>query len=29
LKVLGTTPFKYLAVHVVDKGAKLYDDPPK
>ena len=29
LKVLGTTPFKYLAVHIVDKGAKLYDDPPK
>lgn len=29
LKVLGTTPFKYLAVHVADKGAKLYDDPPK
>lgn len=29
LKVLGNTPFKYLAVHVVDKNAKLYDDPPK
>jgi hypothetical protein len=29
LKVLGNTPFKYLAVHIVDKGAKLYDAPPK
>jgi quercetin dioxygenase-like cupin family protein len=29
LKVLGNTPFKYLAVHVVDKGAPLYDAPPK
>ena len=29
LKVLGDTPFKYLAVHVVDKGAPLYDAPPK
>ena len=27
LKVLGDTPFKYLAVHVVDKGAPLYDAP--
>jgi quercetin dioxygenase-like cupin family protein len=27
LKVLGNTPFKYLAVHVVDKGAPLYDAP--
>ena len=29
LKVVGDTPFKYLAVHVVDKGAPLYDAPPK
>jgi quercetin dioxygenase-like cupin family protein len=29
LKVLGDTPFKYLAVHIVDKGAPLYDTPPK
>ena len=29
LKVLGNTPFKYLAVHIVDKGAKPYDAPPK
>ena len=28
-KVVGDTPFKYLAVHVVDKGAPLYDAPPK
>jgi quercetin dioxygenase-like cupin family protein len=28
LKVLGNTPFKYLAVHIVDKGAPLYDAPP-
>jgi quercetin dioxygenase-like cupin family protein len=27
LKVVGDTPFKYLAVHVVDKGAPLYDVP--
>jgi quercetin dioxygenase-like cupin family protein len=27
LKVLGDTPFKYLAVHIVDKGAPLYDAP--
>ncbi|HTE78683.1 MAG TPA: cupin domain-containing protein [Xanthobacteraceae bacterium] len=27
LKVVGDTPFKYLAVHVVDKGAPLYDAP--
>jgi quercetin dioxygenase-like cupin family protein len=26
-KVIGDTPFKYLAVHVVDKGAPLYDAP--
>jgi mannose-6-phosphate isomerase-like protein (cupin superfamily) len=25
LKVVGDTPFKYLAIHVVDKGAPLYD----
>jgi Cupin domain len=29
LKVIGDTPFKYLAVHVVDKGAPLYDAAPK
>jgi quercetin dioxygenase-like cupin family protein len=29
LKVVGDTPFKYLAVHVVDKGAPLYDAAPK
>lgn len=29
LKVLGNTPFKYLAVHIVDKGAPLYDAVPK
>jgi quercetin dioxygenase-like cupin family protein len=29
VKVIGDTPFKYLAVHVVDKGAPLYDAPPK
>jgi quercetin dioxygenase-like cupin family protein len=29
LKVVGDTPFKYLAVHVVDKGKPLYDAPPK
>jgi quercetin dioxygenase-like cupin family protein len=27
LKVLGDTAFKYLAVHIVDKGAPLYDAP--
>jgi quercetin dioxygenase-like cupin family protein len=27
LKLLGDKPFKYLAVHVVDKGAPLYDAP--
>jgi quercetin dioxygenase-like cupin family protein len=27
LKVLGDKPFKYLAVHIVDKGAPLYDTP--
>jgi len=29
LKVVGDTSFKYLAVHVVDKGAPLYDAPPR
>ena len=29
LKVVGDTPFKYLAVHVVNKGKPLYDAPPK
>jgi quercetin dioxygenase-like cupin family protein len=29
LKVLGNTALKYLAVHVVDKGAPLYDAAPK
>jgi quercetin dioxygenase-like cupin family protein len=29
LKVVGDTPFKYVAVHVVDKGVPLYDAPPK
>jgi quercetin dioxygenase-like cupin family protein len=28
LKILGNTPFKYIAVHIVDKGAPLYDAPP-
>ena len=27
LKVTGNAPFKYLAVHIVDKGAPLYDAP--
>ena len=27
LKVIGDTPLKYLAVHVVDKGLPLYDSP--
>ena len=27
LKVVGNTSLKYLAVHVVDKGAPLYDAP--
>ena len=26
--ILGNTPFKYIAVHIVDKGAPLYDAPP-
>jgi quercetin dioxygenase-like cupin family protein len=29
VKVVGDTPFRYLAVHVVDKGSPLYDAPPK
>jgi len=29
VKVVGDMPFKYLAVHIVDKGAPLYDAPPK
>jgi quercetin dioxygenase-like cupin family protein len=29
VKVVGDTPFKYPAVHVVDKGAPLYDAPAK
>jgi quercetin dioxygenase-like cupin family protein len=28
-KVLGNTPLKILTVHIVDKGAPLYDAPPK
>jgi quercetin dioxygenase-like cupin family protein len=28
-RVVGDTPFKYLAVHIVDKGKPLYDAPPK
>ncbi|HKS87131.1 MAG TPA: cupin domain-containing protein [Pseudolabrys sp.] len=28
LKILGNTPFRYIAVHIVDKGAPLYDVPP-
>ena len=27
VKVVGDTPLKYLAVHVVDKGKPLYDAP--
>jgi quercetin dioxygenase-like cupin family protein len=27
VKVVGDTPLKYLAVHVVDKGSPLYDVP--
>src|SRR3974390_1775641 len=29
LKVVGDTSLKYLASHFVDKGAPLYDAPPK
>jgi hypothetical protein len=29
LKMVSDTPFKYLAVHIVDNGAPLYDAPPK
>jgi quercetin dioxygenase-like cupin family protein len=28
-KVTGTTPFKIVTVHIVDKGKPLYDAPPK
>ena len=28
IKILGNTPLKYIAVHIVDKGAPLYDAPP-
>jgi quercetin dioxygenase-like cupin family protein len=28
-KVVGDTPLKLLTVHIVDKGAPLYDAPPK
>jgi len=28
-KVVGDKPLKFLAVHIVDKGAPLYDAPPK
>ena len=28
IKILGNTPFKYVAVHIVDKDAPLYDAPP-
>lgn len=27
LKILGNTPFRYIAVHIVDKGVPLYDVP--
>jgi len=27
LKVIGDQPIKYLSVHIVDKGAPLYDKP--
>jgi quercetin dioxygenase-like cupin family protein len=27
VKVVGDTPLKYLAIHVVDKGSPLYDVP--
>jgi quercetin dioxygenase-like cupin family protein len=26
-KIVGDAPFKYIAVHIVDKGAPLYDAP--
>jgi quercetin dioxygenase-like cupin family protein len=28
-KVVGDKPIKFLTVHIVDKGAPLYDAPPK
>jgi hypothetical protein len=28
-KVVGDTPLKLVTVHIVDKGAPLYDAPPK
>ena len=28
-KVVGDKPLKLLTVHIVDKGARLYDAPPK
>jgi quercetin dioxygenase-like cupin family protein len=28
-KVVGDTPLKIVTVHIVDKGAPLYDAPPK
>jgi quercetin dioxygenase-like cupin family protein len=27
VKIVGDAPFKYVAVHIVDKGAPLYDAP--
>ncbi|HZP79722.1 MAG TPA: cupin domain-containing protein [Pseudolabrys sp.] len=27
VKIVGDAPFKYIAVHIVDKGAPLYDAP--
>jgi hypothetical protein len=27
LKVVGDKPFKFVTVHIVDKGAPLYDKP--
>jgi quercetin dioxygenase-like cupin family protein len=29
IKVVGDTPLKLVTVHIVDKGAPLYDAPPK
>ncbi len=29
VKIVGDAPFKYLAVHIVDKDKPLYDTPPK
>jgi quercetin dioxygenase-like cupin family protein len=29
LKIVGSTPLRILTVHTVDKGAPLYDAPPK